>query len=132
MATQPTTTIERAEMLIENRWSRDAIITATGAITIKRGTLLARQTSTQKLIPYVKGGTTDGDGNFVAVALEEHVFTGAGDAAARPSFQGDYRKHLLIIQADGDATNIDDSVVDLMAARDCRARDVEQTAKTDL
>ena len=62
----------------------DEVVTFTGATTYLAGTILARDTSTQKLIAYVKGGATNGNGIPKAVLLDDLTSTGAGDVPARP------------------------------------------------
>lgn len=92
----------------------DELITFGAAGTLATGTILARDTSTLKLIPFVKGGTTTGNGVPKAILQYPVTAAGAGDVAARPLIGGKVRKDKLIILADGNATNVDKSVEDAL------------------
>lgn len=91
---------------------RDELLTLAGADTILAGTILARDSSTLKLVLFVKGGSTNGNGTPKVILPYEVVSTGAGDVAVRVATSGSYRKELLVIDADGDDSNIDGAVVD--------------------
>lgn len=93
---------------------RDELITFGGAGTLLRGCLLARDTSTKKLVPYVKGGVANGNGIVCAVLTYPVTATGAGDVKSRVLMKGNVCKNRLVINADGNATNIDGTVIDLM------------------
>jgi len=110
---------------------RDDTFTAAGAVTVAEGTILARNTSTLKLQLYVKGGTTNGDGVPVAIATYEKTAAGAGDIPYRVARKGDFRKERLIIAADGDDSNIDATVIDLLQQAGLLAIDVDELAKLD-
>jgi len=91
---------------------KDELLTFAGAATVLEGTILARKTTTGALIPFVKGGSTDGDGIPVAVINYAVTATGAGDIPIRALETGTVRAGRLIIDADGDASNIDAAVLD--------------------
>ena len=90
----------------------DEVVTFGGAGTLVAGTILARDSSSLKLIPYVKGGSTNGNGIPKAVLLDALTAAGAGDLTARPIVGGRLRAGDLVIDADGDASNVDDAVKD--------------------
>lgn len=90
----------------------DDTFTAAGAATFLKGTLLARSVASGNLILFVKGGSTDGNGIPKAVLPQELVATGAGDIAVRPLVRGTAILERLVIDADGDASNIDAAVQD--------------------
>jgi hypothetical protein len=77
--------------------------------------LLARNTSTLKLIPFVKGGTSNGNGIINSVLTAELVATAAQDYDVSVMIAGQVDKDLLIINADGNASNVDAAIVDELA-----------------
>jgi hypothetical protein len=91
---------------------QDDIITFAGADTFAAGTILARDSVSLKLVPFVKGGATNENGIPKAVLTYDITKAGAGDEVARVLIAGNVRKELLIIDADGDDSNIDDAVKD--------------------
>lgn len=64
-----------------------------------------------KLVPYVVAGA---GGAQIPLAILTYAITsaGAGDEPARVGIAGDYRLERLVIDADGDASNIDQAVQD--------------------
>lgn len=85
---------------------RDDVLTAAGAATFKAGTILARDSATLKLVPFVVGGSTNENGIPKAVLTYEVVATGAGDIPVRPLVRGDVRQERLVVHATGDASTI--------------------------
>lgn len=98
--------------ILEGAEFRDDLLTLAGADTIAPGTILARSTATDKLVLFVKGGVTAGNGVPKAILTYEATATGAGDIPVRAAVCGKYRKEKLVIDADGDATNVDAVVTD--------------------
>ncbi len=109
----------------------DGTIAFGGADVLAPGTILARVISNGKYQIYVKGGSTDGDGVPVGVLTYELEATGAGDLPARPMRNGEVDKDRLVIDADGDAANVDASVIDLLQQVGLIATTVEQLAQLD-
>lgn len=109
----------------------DELITFTGAATLLPGTILARDTATLKLVPFEKGGTTNGNGIPNSVLLNELTATGAGDLPERPIIEGRLRAALLVIDADGDASNVDATVLDQLRTYGIIGQDVAQLDKFD-
>lgn len=91
---------------------QDDVITFAGADTLAPGTILARDSVSEKLVIYVKGGSTNENGIPKVVLTQEVVAAGAGDVQARVAISGKFRKEKLIIDADGDDSNIDAPVLD--------------------
>lgn len=91
---------------------RDDIVTFAGADTFAPGTILARDSVSGKLVLFVKGGVTNGNGIPKAILTYSVAKTGAGDEPVRVAVAGKYRKQKLIIDADGDDSNIDAAVMD--------------------
>lgn len=114
MANLNITNLDIGSVIVEGAKFRDDIITFAGAATYSAGTILARSTASGKLIAYVKGGGVDGNGVPVAILTYDVTATGAGDISSRAGVSGVYRKEKLIILADGDASNVDNVVMDLL------------------
>lgn len=99
-------------VIIKNVESQDDTVTFAGADTFAAGTILARDSVSGKLVLFVKGGATNENGIPKAVLTYDLVATGAGDLPARVLIKGDVYKSRLIIDADGDDSNIDAAVKD--------------------
>jgi len=108
------TTTTLSKVILSNLEPRDETLTAT-AKTYPVGTLLARDTSTLKLVPFVKGGNTNGNGIINSVLTRELVATAAQDYSVSVTIAGQVDKDLLVIDADGDASNVDAAIVDELA-----------------
>lgn len=106
-------------------------VTFTGAGTLAEGTILARDSVSGKLIPFVKGGSTNEDGIPKAVITYDVVAAGAADEPVRALVGGNVRKERLIIAADGDASNVDDVVIDQLRDYSIIALDVTELSKLD-
>lgn len=90
----------------------DDILTFAAAATILAGTILARDSVTGKLVPYVKGGTTNENGIPKAVIPYAVTATGAGDIAVRVMISGKGSFNRAVINVDEDNSNIDKAVID--------------------
>ncbi len=80
---------------------RDRTFTAAAAKTYPLGTLLSDD-GTGKLVVYVKGGDP-----AVAVLAVDTTVAAAGDVLVRPLVAGKCLQDQLIIDADGDGSNVD-------------------------
>lgn len=123
--------VDTGSVVLDNASYENDTFTAAGAGTTPAGTILARATSSAKLIPYVKGGSTDGDGIPVAVLSYDVEATAAGDVSIRPLVGGEVRKQRLIIAADGDASNVDKVVEDLLRDYSIIAISVDELTQYD-
>jgi len=112
MANPIITNINNAELVIHGKEYSDEVLTFGGAGTVLKGTILARDSSTLKLVVFEKGGTTNGNGIPKALAVVDIVAAGAGDEPLRALINGGVRSDLLIIDADGDDSNVDATVLD--------------------
>lgn len=110
---------------------RDELVTFGGAATLLAGTILARDSVSLKLVIFVKGGSTNGNGIPKAVLTSALTATGAGDVKTRALVAGKVRKEHLVINADGDDTNIDAAVVDQLRAYGITPESVKQLAVLD-
>lgn len=90
----------------------DDVVTFAGADTLAAGTILARDSVSLKYVIFVAGGSTNENGIPKAVLMHELVATGAGDRPARVMVEGKVRKAALVIDADGDDSNITKAVRD--------------------
>lgn len=112
MANITITTIDNGSLQLGDEVYRDELLTLAGADTIAVGTILARDSVSLKLVLFVKGGATNENGIPKAVLVTEAVSTGAGDVPVRPLISGKVDASRLIIDADGDASNVDAAVLD--------------------
>lgn len=89
-------------------------LTLAGETTAVEGTILARDTATLKLVPFVKGGTTNGNGvpSTVLTYNVTNSAVGAGDVAVRVPGAAKVYVNRLVIAADGDNSNVDAAVID--------------------
>lgn len=106
------TTIDTGSVELKDGEFRDELITFAGAATLLAGCILARDSVSLKLVPFVKGGSTNNNGVPKAVLTYPVTATGAGDVGARVLVKGDVIKNRLVINADGTDANIDGNVVD--------------------
>lgn len=109
----------------------DDTLTAAGAGTILAGTILARDSVSLKLVAFVKGGTTNEDGIPKAILTYEVVADGAGDIPIRAAVSGEYNLNRLVIDADGDASNIDAEVTDALRDYSLVPQPVTELTKYD-
>ena len=125
------TNCDTGNVILSNTQFDDGLLTFTGAGTVKSGTLLARDSVSGKFVPFVKGGTTNGNGIVKAIMTYDVTATGSGDKSIRPAIAGEFRKERLIIAADGNATNVDAAVLDAMRDYGLVAISVKQLAAYD-
>jgi len=126
MANMVVTNVDVSGVQLADCYFYDELLTFSGSGVVVGGTLLARSTASGKLVPYVKGGSTDGNGVAVAVCPSNVASTGAGDVAIRAIVSGLLKKQKLVIAADGDDSNIDAAVLDALRQFGLVAQDVEE------
>ena len=130
MANLKSTVLNYGEVVVKQGNIETFVFNSTGAAKILKGTILARSDTSNKLIPYVKGGS-GGAEIPLTVLMSELETTGAGDYNVRGMTDGVVREDLLVIAADGDASNIDhverDGLrnynIDVMKVTDCSVLD---------
>ncbi len=105
---------------------RDDLLTFSAAATVLEGTILARDSVSLKLVPFVKGGSTNENGIPKAILTYDVTATGAGDEAIRDMVSGSVRAGRLIIDADGDNSNVDNVVLDQLRDYSLVAIDVQE------
>lgn len=128
MPAQVLTSINVGSVALGNEQLRDELLTFAGAATVLAGTILARDSGTLKMVPFVKGGVTAGNGIPKGVVSYDVVGAGAGDVPCRVIEFGSVNKQRLIINADGNGTNIDGAVLDQLRAFGITPQDVLQTS----
>lgn len=101
-----------SNVILQDAQFRDGAITFAGAGTLLEGTILAVDSVSLKFVPFVKGGVTNENGIPKAILTYPVTAAGAGDEQARVGVAGSYRKERLVIDADGDASNVDQAVID--------------------
>lgn len=111
--------------------TRPDTFTAAGAATFKAGTILARDSVSEKLVVYEKGGSTNENGIPKRVLTYEVVSAGAGDIAIDALLTGKVRLERLVIDADGDASNVDAVVIDLLQDYNITALNVDELNQLD-
>lgn len=112
--------------LLADATFRDDLLTFGGAGTVLAGTILARDSVSLKLVPFVKGGSTNQNGIPKVIITYDVVATGAGDVPVRAGVSGKYRKEKLIINADGTGANIDAAVLDQLRDYNLVPQDVTE------
>jgi hypothetical protein len=120
------TNVDIGNVILKDGEFRDDLLTFAGAATVLAGTILARDSVSLKLVPFVKGGTTNEDGIPKAVLTYDVTATGAGDVAIRDMVSGSVRAERLIIDADGDGSNVDVVVLDQLRDYSLVAIDVTE------
>ncbi len=113
-------------VVLEDAKFRDDVITFAGADTFVEGTILARDSVSLKLVLFVKGGSTNENGIPKVVLTHDVTATGAGDVPARVMVSGAVRKERLVIDADGDDSNIDAEVIDQLRDYSIVAKNVQE------
>jgi len=118
--------VDIGSIILEEGKFRDDLLTVGGAVTVLEGTILARDSISLKLVPFVKGGVTNENGIPKAILTYEVASTGAGDIAIRDMVSGSVRAERLVIDADGDATNVDNAVLDQLRDYSLVSIDVQE------
>jgi len=131
MADPTVTNVDVGQIAIEVSDFEHHVWTAAGADTLVAGTIVARITSTGKWQIYAKGGSTDGNGIAKGVLTYDAVATGAGDVAVAVLVRGTVNQDRLIIDADGDGSNVDETVIDDLLANGILAKPVGQLGQLD-
>jgi len=131
MANLEITNIDVGNVILREADFEDGLLTFTGAATIAAGTILARDSVSLKYVPFVKGGVTNENGIPKAVLTYSVTAAGAGDEAFRAMISGYVRKERLIIDADGDDSNVDNVVRDQLRDYDIVVQNVQELAQLD-
>ena len=125
------TNCDRSGVVIDVRLFSPELLKFAGAATVPEGTILARDTSDLTLIPFVKGGSTNGDGIPNTVLTCDVTATGAGNEDVRIPVDANVRFDKLIIAADGDASNVDAAVLDGLRNYNITVENVRDLSELD-
>lgn len=120
------TNVDIGNVILKDGEFRDDLLTFAGAGTVVEGTILARDSVSGKLVPFVKGGVTNENGIPKAVLTYDVTATGAGDVAIRDMVSGSVRAQRLVIDADGDGSNVDAVVLDQLRDYSLVSIDVQE------
>lgn len=116
MSNPVVTNIDYGHFLWRDEQWEDHVLTFAGATTYSKGTVLARDTSTLKWVPYVVGGVTNGNGTPRGVLMADVTATGAGDMPCRVVIKGTVNRKRLIVAAAGDDSTITKLIEDMLRA----------------
>ena len=131
MANLEITNVDQGNVVLADGRFRDELLTFGAGGTVVAGTILARDSSSLKLVPYVKGGSTNENGIPKAVVTYDVTATAAGDVPIRALESGEVRAERLVIDADGDNSNVDAAVLDQLRDYKIVAQDVQQLSVLD-
>jgi hypothetical protein len=126
MSNITTTTIDYINIALANEVYKDDLLTFTGVATVLAGTILARDSVSLKLVPFVIGGVANGNGIPCAVLPTDVTSTGAGDVPVRAIIAGSVNRNRLVVNADGDGHNITKAIEDTLRARSIIPEVVDQ------
>lgn len=126
MANLTITNVDLGNVILKDGEFRDDLLTFAGAGTVVEGTILARDSVSLKLVPFVKGGVTNENGIPKAVLTYDVTAAGAGDESIRDMVSGSVRAERLIIDADGDGSNVDVAVLDQLRDYSLVSIDVQE------
>lgn len=104
------TNVQKSSLVIDDPTYVDELFTG-GADVLLANTILARSTATDKLVLFVKGGSTAGNG-IPCCILPTATTIGTPDQNVRVLQSGVVREDQLVIDADGDSSNVDGAVRD--------------------
>ena len=125
------TNVDNQDVAMGGEVMRDDVVAFAATDTFAAGTILARDSVSGKLVLFVSGGSTNENGIPKAVLTYEISRTGTGDVNARVLVGGHVRKERLIIDADGDDSNVDSVVIDQLRDYGIHAISVQQLAQLD-
>lgn len=131
MANITITNIDMGHVVIDDGEYEDGLLTSAGATTYLEGTILARDTVSLKFVPFVIGGSTNGNGIPSALLTYEHTVTAAGDTAVRVLKTGVVDQGRIVVQADGDASNVTAAHRDALRDYGIICQPVNQLAQLD-
>ena len=107
-----TTNVDVGNVLLAYGEFRDYTLTGTANDVIAEGTILSRHTTTNNLQLYVKGGSANGNGVPSVLLTYPVTIPTGGSIQVRGLISGVVRLERLIIDADGNASGVDNLVID--------------------
>lgn len=106
MGTPTVTNLNHNDGILKRGKSIDILLTATGAHTFKKNTLLALDSVSLKAVPFAIGGVTNDNGIPRFLLPYEVVAAGAGDTKVSALQECEVATARVVVDADGDASNI--------------------------
>jgi len=106
------TNLDTGNVIYKDPSYEEGLITFTGAGTLAEGTILARDSVSGNFVPYVIGGSSNGNGVPKAILTYPVTAAGAGNVTARPAVKGHFIKSRSVVDADGDDSNITSAIRD--------------------
>jgi len=125
------TNVDTGNVILESGDFEDGALVFAGAGTVLEGTILARDSVSFKFVPYVIGGVVNENGIPKAVISYDVVAEGAGDIQTRPMVSGRVREERLIVDADGDGSNITPAILDQLRDYKITAVSVDDLSQLD-
>jgi hypothetical protein len=120
------TNVDLGSVILQEGQFRDDQVTFTGAATLLEGTILARDSVSGFLVPFVIGGVANENGIPKAVLTYEVTATGAGEVPIRDMVSGVVRKNRLVVDADGDDSNLTEAILDSLRLYSLVAIDTQE------
>lgn len=131
MANLDITNIDNGSFIKGDEEARDELLTFGATATYLPGTVLARDSVSNKLVPFVVGGSTNNNGIPKAVLIGTAARTGAGDVAVRALVAGEVNKKRLIVAATGDDSTLTNAHLDQLRGVGIIPVDYAQLSKLD-
>jgi hypothetical protein len=128
MPNPTSTAVDQGFVALGDNAYKDDLVTFGGAATLLAGCILARDTASLKLVPFVVGGVTNGNGIPCCVLGEPLTATGAGDLPIRVIISGRVNRSRLVINADGTNANLTKVHEDSLRSRAIVPEVVDQIA----
>jgi hypothetical protein len=125
------TEIDQGGVVIGDSVYSDETLVFAAEHTYLKGTIFARHDSNNKLIPFVPGGSSNGNGTPKVVLDYEVSRASAGDTPCRALVAGKVRQDKLVIDEDGDGSNITPAILDQLRDYGIVTQPVAQLAAFD-
>lgn len=120
------TNIDLGNVILADARFDDDTLTFAAAGTVAEGTILARDSVSGNLVPYVQGGSTNENGIPKTILTYDVTATAAGNIPIRAPIFGKFRLDRAIIAADGDNSNVTKAVIDQLRDFAIILKDVEE------
>ena len=122
---------DNGSVVMEGVADHDELLTFAGADDFVEGTILARDSVSLKLVLFVKGGVANENGIPKAVLTYDVSNAGAGDVPVRALLKGKVNFNRLVIDADGDNSNVDAAVMDQLRDYGIETQNVQDLSILD-
>ena len=129
-ANKVTRNVDSGQIALGAPTFRDELLTFAGDDDIAAGTILARSTVTGNLVLYAIAGA-NGANIPIAVLTYPVSRAAAGDEPVRVLIEGRVNASRLVVDADGDGSNLTNAILDELKASSIVAVPVNQLAQLD-